>query len=165
MSKGSQNGRFYQESASSRKADGRKKIVLIIITAVILAVIIIAVVLILKSCSDSADDGNVKTVELPTTSEIPTIAIQGNPIESAENVMGEWTLDGVTSYEFYDDGTGNLITSTTDFLFYYAVEGNILTLDFADDSVTDALYECYLDTDTLTFDDTATQRMYVLTRR
>lgn len=164
MNKGTKNHRYLSDSASS--STDKKKIILILAAIVIVAVIILAVVLILRSCNKSDDSAAEPTAtEQPTSSVLPTVAVKGTPIESPEDVQGSWTLDGVTTYEFSDDSTGALKTDTDDLMFSYTVEGNVLSLDFENDSVNDASYACNIDGDTLYFDDISTQQTYILTRK
>lgn len=166
MNKGNQGRRYYEDPKSS-KID-KKKLILIFAAVLVIAAIGLTVTLILRSCSKddaSQQPSSPAATQAPTSSILPTVAITGDPITGAEDVLGVWTLDGVTSYQFNNDDTGALITDAEDFFFYYSVEGNILYLEFADENVSGAEYACYLDGNTLYFDDTATQQTYILTKQ
>ena len=65
------------------------------------------------------------------------------------NIEGRWDLDGTTVYEFYPEGKGALVLSTMSFEFTYTVEGNQVSIDFADERATDAQYEFAISDDLL----------------
>lgn len=166
MNNGKQNSRFVKETGLT--PEKRKTLYIFFIAVFVIAAIGLTLTLTLRSCSKSENSSPKTTAatEKPTTSVLPTIAVTGDPIESAEDVLGVWTTDGITIYEFNDDSTGTLKTGAADdSIFYYSVEDGVLYIDFADDSVTDASYNCHIDGNTLYFDNTENQQMYTLKRQ
>ena len=91
-----------------------------VLVGILAVLIIVAVILIVKGCS--------------------------GPSGSLE---GRWDLDGATVYEFKADGKGALILTTMTFEFTYTVDGNNVSIDFADDRASDAKYEFVIDNDLL----------------
>ena len=153
---------FYEEDKPKTK---RTRIIFIVSLIVLIAAAIgLILTLVLNNNTNPYKNGTdmVSATADPDTGLLPTIAIKGDPITSAEQVHGYWTLDGVTNYKFNDDGTGLLFTKSAQFAFTFTVAGSTMRLDFEDDTVTDVEYNCYSDGATLTLDDTATQRTYEL---
>lgn len=81
-------------------------------------------------------------------------------------LVGQWSLDGVTSYAFYKDGKGALMLPTAEYAFTYKVEENVLYLDYADEKAKDAqyVYEIKGDKLILTGGNTTTQGELVCTK-
>ena len=80
-----------------------------------------------------------------------------------DSLKGTWTLDESTVYVFDGKGGGTLRLPLGSYAFTYTVEDNVVTLDFADDALTDASYSFQRDGKTLTLD-TNTGTVYWLER-
>ena len=78
-------------------------------------------------------------------------------------LKGTWTLDESTAYIFDGKGSGTLRLPMGSYAFSYTIEDNIVTLDFADESLSDASYSFLLGRDALTLD-TNTGTVYWLKR-
>ena len=78
-------------------------------------------------------------------------------------LKGTWTLDESTAYVFDGKGGGMLRLPMGSHAFRYTVEDNLVTLDFADESLSDASYSFLLGRDALTLD-TNTGTVYWLER-
>lgn len=65
---------------------------------------------------------------------------------------GTWSVDGVTTYQFDEDGTGTLILPGHAYTFTYEAEGGELRLEFEDDRVEDAVFRYEQSGDTLNLD-------------
>ena len=59
----------------------------------------------------------------------------------AESLIGNWTIDGTTNYEFDDKGNGKLKVPTKEYKFTYIIDNNKIHLDFEDDKATDSDFE------------------------
>ena len=57
-----------------------------------------------------------------------------------DKIIGEWTTDGVTIYEFKKDNTGLLKVSLSDYEFVYKIENNKLFIDFKNEKSEDSEY-------------------------
>lgn len=60
---------------------------------------------------------------------------------SGDNLIGNWTVDGTTYYEFNNNGKGKLRVPTGEYTFTYTTKDNIIHLDFESDKATDSDYE------------------------
>ena len=78
-------------------------------------------------------------------------------------LKGTWTLDESTAYVFDGKGGGTLRLPMGSYAFSYTIEDNIVTLDFADEALTDASYSFLLGRNALTLD-TNTGTVYWLER-
>ena len=78
-------------------------------------------------------------------------------------LKGTWTLDESTAYVFDGKGGGTLRLPMGSYAFSYTIEDNLVTLDFADESLSDASYSFLLGRDALTLD-TNTGTVYWLER-
>ena len=78
-------------------------------------------------------------------------------------LKGTWTLDESTAYVFDGKGSGTLHLPMGSYAFSYTIEDNIVTLDFADEALTDASYSFLLGRNALTLD-TNTGTVYWLER-
>ena len=56
-------------------------------------------------------------------------------------LIGTWTTDDVTTYEFYKNNTGKLVVSLSEYKFKYSLKKNILYIDFENDKSEDSKYE------------------------
>ena len=52
-------------------------------------------------------------------------------------LIGTWTTDDVTTYEFYKNNTGKLVVSLSEYKFKYSLKKNILYIDFENDKSED----------------------------
>ena len=55
-------------------------------------------------------------------------------------LVGKWTTDGNTVYEFNDDGSGALIVPVANLPFTYKFENNQLFIDFENEDSEDLFY-------------------------
>ena len=80
-----------------------------------------------------------------------------------DGLKGSWALEEGTVYEFDGKGGGTLRLPMGSHAFSYTIEANLVTLDFADESLPDASYSFLLGKDALTLD-TNTGTVYWLKR-
>ena len=69
-----------------------------------------------------------------------------------KNPYGTWTLDETTVYEFNGKGHGTLHLPLESYDFSYTIEDGFLTIDFADETATDAGYRYTRSGSALTLD-------------
>lgn len=82
---------------------------------------------------------------------IVSIVLMISSCLSHSPVEGTWKLDSMTTYEFYNEEQGALITSfNKKYSFNYTLEDDLLTIDFADPKVTDSVYRFTVNDDRLT---------------
>ena len=67
-------------------------------------------------------------------------------------LKGTWALDESTAYVFDGKGGGTLRLPMGSYAFSYTVEDNVVTLDFADEALTDASYSFRLGRNAMTLD-------------
>ena len=79
------------------------------------------------------------------------ISIGSNKKNSS--LMGKWTTDGNTVYEFNKNGKGALIVPVTTLPFSYKVEENKISIDFENEDSEDRTYSYELVEDKLTLKD------------
>ena len=60
---------------------------------------------------------------------------------SIDNFIGNWTIDGITNYEFDGKGNGKLKLPKNEYSFKYTIENNEIYLDYEDEKATDSDYE------------------------
>ena len=82
---------------------------------------------------------------VPATEEIPVPAA-----EVPADISGTWTIDGITTYRFEEDGTGALVLPEHEYIFSHTVEDNKLTLEFENSKIDPAVFTITLEGDTLT---------------
>lgn len=85
-----------------------------------LAVLILLIVLLMRGCTDSGA------------------------------LVGTWTYDGNTTYQFDDDGSGAMKLTAISYDFIYTIDGDQLHIDFENESVHDGTYTFTVDGNTLT---------------
>ncbi len=56
-------------------------------------------------------------------------------------LIGSWTTDNNTIYEFYKNNTGKLIVSLSEYDFKYSLKNNILYIDFINEKSEDTKYK------------------------
>lgn len=62
--------------------------------------------------------------------------------DSSQNkIVGSWTTDGYTEYDFYENGRGCLKIPIADYEFTYTIKNNMLHIDFDNESSEDSDYE------------------------
>ncbi len=59
---------------------------------------------------------------------------------SKDPLRGKWRFDDVTAYQFDGNGEGRLLLPEKQYAFSYTVEGDTLSLDFADENARDFTY-------------------------
>ncbi len=69
-----------------------------------------------------------------------TILMLGGKPTSKKSIVGTWTTDGVTIYEFNRNKTGKLIVSVGEYPFTYKISGDTLEIDFENEKSTDSKY-------------------------
>lgn len=82
-------------------------------------------------------------------------------------VAGVWDLDGITSYEFKDNGKGKMILPSSEYQFKYDIEGELLRIDFEYEGARDAEYLFTATEDKLVLDggNSFTRGVYILTKQ
>lgn len=73
---------------------------------------------------------------------------RNNKIQS-NNIIGSWTIDNVTIYEFYKDDKGKLKVSLNDYSFTFQINNDVINIDFDDDSLLDSEYTFVIENDKL----------------
>ena len=56
-------------------------------------------------------------------------------------IVGTWTTDSVTVYEFYKNNTGKLIVSLTEYDFRYSLKNHTLSIVFDSEKSKDTNYQ------------------------
>ena len=56
-------------------------------------------------------------------------------------LIGTWTTDGITVYQFKNKNTGSLIVPLSEYKFTYKIDGNKLYIDFENEKSNDSDYE------------------------
>ena len=70
---------------------------------------------------------------------------------SAESkLVGKWDIDGITGYQFNDDGTGAMLLPHTSYEFTYKIEDKNIVFDFKDEKVKDGTFTFEVKGDKLT---------------
>ena len=81
-------------------------------------------------------------------------AFETLPAELLENqasadITGTWTVDGITTYRFDENGKGELLLPEHTYSFDYTAEENELTLEFDNDRIKTAVFTFTVEDDTL----------------
>lgn len=100
------------------------------------------------------------------TSVAENISYHASFLTENSDLLGKWDMDGVTAYEFLNKKSGKLILPSSDYEFTYQTKGDLLIIDFANESAKDASYQFSVQKDTLTLvgGTETTQNTYTLTR-
>lgn len=121
----------------------------------------------------SSEKEEVPAEEATVPGEVPAPAAEV-PAEITEkkeaivpaDISGTWTIDGVTSYRFEEDGTGALVLPEHEYRFEYSVEENELTLEFESSRISQAVFTITQEGDTITLikEENAGNAEFILTR-
>ena len=114
-----------------------------IIVVLIIAAIMISTFVIIFTHSKKAD-------EVEETMATVNMGKHGEYKKYPKKLIGSWSTDGVTIYNFDEDGTGYLRTSVKDYVFSYNLVGNKLYINYADEGSTDSDYKITIKDKTLT---------------
>lgn len=106
------------------RSNGKKKNKLLGICMVIIVILSILVVFIVKH-KQNVNKQNV----------------QSENIQEENTLIGLWTTDGVTVYEFIENGNGILKLPLNEYNFTYKIEGNKLFINFGSKETRDSNYE------------------------
>lgn len=80
-------------------------------------------------------------------------------------LIGTWTTDGITIYEFKSDGTGSLKVPSSEYEFEYKTEDNRLYINFENKDIKSSYYNYLFENDTLVlYSDNGTIDKYVFYR-
>lgn len=74
-----------------------------------------------------------------------------NVLSIQDQLVGSWSADGVTIYEFDKDNKGKLKVPLGDYDFIYKLEENKIYIDFENERSTDSDYEITFQEDKLIF--------------
>ena len=66
-----------------------------------------------------------------------------------DELEGNWTVDGITNYEFDGKGNGKLKVPSNEYKFTYVLQNNKIYIDYESDKATDSDYEYSLDNNKL----------------
>ena len=72
---------------------------------------------------------------------IPKIKEQSKQAKLKKQLLGSWTTDGYTVYEFYEEGEGALKIPMADYVFSYTIDENKVSIDFENEKSIDSDYE------------------------
>lgn len=75
--------------------------------------------------------------------------IQNENIQQEQALIGVWTTDGVTVYEFEESGNGTLKLPLSEYKFTYKIEGNNLFINFESKETRDSNYEYFFEKENL----------------
>lgn len=75
--------------------------------------------------------------------------IQRAKTKEDNTLLGLWTTDGITFYEFKENGNGVLKLPLSEYLFTYKIEENKLFIDFESKETRDANYEYFFEKENL----------------
>ena len=75
--------------------------------------------------------------------------IQSENIQQEQALIGVWTTDGVTVYEFKENGNGILKLPLSEYKFTYKIEENNLFINFESKETRDSNYEYFFEKENL----------------
>ena len=75
-------------------------------------------------------------------------------VKIKNKIIGTWTTDGNTIYEFKKNNTGILILPLTKYTFTYKIKDNTLYIDFENENSTDSEYTYKIENNKLILDGT-----------
>ena len=115
----------------------------------------------------SSEEEEVPPAEVPApAAEVPAVTTEKKEAIVPADISGSWTIDGVTSYRFEEDGTGALILPEHEYLFEYSLEETELTLEFENSRISQAVFTITQEEDTITLikEENAGNAEFILTR-
>lgn len=81
-------------------------------------------------------------------------------------LINTWTTDGITVYEFYNNGNGTMKLPSSEYKFTYVTNDNKLYINFESDKAIDSDYEYSFDNDKLILKGiNATSGTYTFTKK
>lgn len=72
-----------------------------------------------------------------------------NNKSTSNKIIGSWSLDKTTIYEFNDNNEGKMKVSLNEYEFIYKIDNNKLFIDFKDESLSNFEYIFTLNQDSL----------------
>lgn len=66
-----------------------------------------------------------------------------------DDLRGTWTVDSITSFWFDGRGEGGMLLPSSEYMFHYEINEDIISIDFEDEGATDVVYEFQVEKDTL----------------
>ncbi|MCI7261784.1 MAG: DUF5640 domain-containing protein [Clostridiaceae bacterium] len=100
--------------------------------------------------ADREDEEDEEDEEFEEEFRISATPSEALPLPEEEpDLTGIWTLDGVTSYQFDEDGDGALLLPEKKYGFTYTLDGDQLSIDFASKRASDGTYTVTMDGDRL----------------
>lgn len=94
------------------------------------------------------------------------ISTQNRNKNKTDEIIGTWTTDEVTVYEFDGKGNGKLILPSSQYNFTYTLNENIIHIDFESEKATDSDYIYSLDEGKLILNGTnTTAGTYTFTKK
>ena len=118
------------EIKNNRKKKNKLLLVICIVIAVILSVFVVVFIVKFK--------GNINKQN-----------IESENIQQGKTLMGVWTTDGVTVYEFKENGNGTLKLPLSEYKFTYKIEGNNLFINFESKETRGSNYEYFFEEENL----------------
>ena len=116
---------------------------------------------------EEIEDGAIETAAAETAPAETEAVEELEPAgPSFEELAGTWTVDGVTTYRFFEDGTGELVLPEHTYPFTCTAEEGEYRLEFDSSSVSSAEFHISLENDTMTMERLTDQgtASYQLTR-
>ncbi len=114
-----------------------------------------------KPKAEETKAAEAKAVEKKAAAEPPKKEEEEEP-----DLAGTWTVDGVTTYQYGEDGSGALLLPEHDYPFVYTAEGGELKLEFESARIGEAVFSFTLEGDILTLikEEEARKAEFVLER-
>ena len=115
----------------TQSQNNKRKRLLLIICIVIIATLFITIIFV----HPIKENDNNQTIDKQDAKE--------------NSLIGLWTTDGITIYEFKENEMGVLKLPLSEYTFTYKIQGNKLYIDFESEKTTDSYYEYYIEEDKL----------------
>ena len=125
-----ENVKKLKEKVKNQKRINKLKIIIAIALVVIIIVGIIFIKKIIKKNTGASESKTIKAVE--------------------STLVGKWTTDGNTFYEFEKEGKGAIIVPSITLPFSYTVEEDVINVDFENEDSEDTAFSYELNEDKLT---------------
>ena len=91
---------------------------------------------------------------------------QNNNTIFDNRLINTWTTDGITVYEFYNNGNGSMKLPSSEYKFTYVTNDNKLYINFESDKAIDSDYEYLFENDKLILKGiNATSGTYTFTKK